>query len=443
MEYSDRVRFTQSDLTPYTAAESTIFGYNAGAQIDGSRNTLLGFQVCDSSLEGDDNVAIGWDACRFSSGNKNVVVGNAGAPSLAGERNVVIGYGACAALVGASNNTCVGAGCAAAGTTGDDNTVVGCSNVFLGRSCIVLGARNHAVCDGSIVIGGGLVVPTSNAIVVGDAAHTSLRLGGLLYGTAATGLRMPVDLAVGGNVVVDGGLIVGRDATAPPQSYNAYPFSDTAIAAQFSGAVRAPAVALSNWQVMTEANPDTRGHDLVFRSAYNRIVFDDTFEPGVLNFTGQHRCAHPSFSPDDAHLGKIVRSSGRYLNLDGAAAPSLDESVPVVELTTTRADPAVFGVVSGFRRGDFKLGNLRFEVPELRCDVRAVINSVGEGGIWVCDENGPFRNGDLVVSAGRLPGYGCRQDDDIVRSCTVAKITCDCDFGDGMRTAFVGCVYKC
>ena len=55
------------------------------------------------------------------------------------------------------------------------------------------------------------------------------------------------------------------------------------------------------------------------------------------------------------------------------------------------------------------------------------INSVGEGGIWVCDEYGIIENGDYITSS-NYEGYGCAQDDDLLHNYTVAKATIDCDF---------------
>lgn len=43
------------------------------------------------------------------------------------------------------------------------------------------------------------------------------------------------------------------------------------------------------------------------------------------------------------------------------------------------------------------------------------------------DENGDIENGDYIVSSSVM-GYGMLQDNDIMRSCTVAKATIDCDF---------------
>jgi hypothetical protein len=57
------------------------------------------------------------------------------------------------------------------------------------------------------------------------------------------------------------------------------------------------------------------------------------------------------------------------------------------------------------------------------------INSLGEGGIWVCNKNGTLVNGDYISSSS-VVGYGQKQTLNLntLMNHTVAKITCDCDF---------------
>ena len=422
MDYSNRLYIPQSAINPYTPFQNTLFGYNAGAITGGSRDTYIGFQAADGSLLGDDNVAVGCGAGGTTTGSRNVLVGSACAPAASGNNNVIVGYASCGTLTAPSNVTCVGASCAAGSNAGGSNTVVGCNNSFLAAAAVVIGCDNRAAAANAIVIGNGLVADRPGTVVIGDArAHAHLDICGMIRGERGSNVEVTSSLVVASNLDV-------------------------------TGVARLPSLAVSNWHVTTETNSYTNGSDLVFSSRYNRITYDDTFEPGLLNFTGQHRCAS-DFDPDPALVGMLVRSKGTYSNLDGSLAAGIDESVPVVALTASREDPAVFGVVSGFKRGDFKIGNIGFRIP---LSMRTVVNSVGEGGIWVCDEGGDFANGDLIVSSS-LPGVGCRQRDDVVRSHTAAKITCDCVFGPDdeavewpgsspsrvFRRRFVGCVYKC
>ena len=113
----------------------------------------------------------------------------------------------------------------------------------------------------------------------------------------------------------------------------------------------------------------------------------------------------------------------------------------MIELSRIKKDKRVFGVL-----GDPNRTNSR---PE-----RLIFNSVGEGGIMVCNSNGNIENGDYITSSDYL-GYGEKQDDDILHNYTVAKATIDCNFeldspnyncfelDNGIRTAFISCTYHC
>jgi hypothetical protein len=166
-------------------------------------------------------------------------------------------------------------------------------------------------------------------------------------------------------------------------------------------------------------------------------------------------------------IGRIVYATGDYMNLDNKNEISIDESIPTIELCNMSNDKRAFGVISGIEpfseQRCFRLGTLEMFMKKRKDDIRVIVNSVGEGGIWVCDANGNLKNGDLITCS-HVQGYGMKQEDDIVRSYTVAKITCDCDFSKVIwpsmsnswkptitekkynntiyKVAFVGCVYK-
>jgi len=183
-----------------------------------------------------------------------------------------------------------------------------------------------------------------------------------------------------------------------------------------------------------------------------------------FTFTGQHKCSFIDElnSPKE---GLIVVSNGEYDNvsteelIDKRYRPSIDESVPKVKLSTIKNDKSVFGVISK------KSNNSKFLNPifpengqkNIFSDNRYEINSLGEGAIWVCNINGNLENGDYITTC-EIPGYGMKQDDDLLHNYTVAKITCDCDFdlnssiyiceefefeGKTYKKAFVGCTYHC
>ena len=182
----------------------------------------------------------------------------------------------------------------------------------------------------------------------------------------------------------------------------------------------------------------------------------------MLNFTGQHRVlTDNSYSFEDNNIGKIVVSTGKYCNFDSTNSIFIDESLPVVALSDKRKQKNVIGVVSSQKEEDVRTFSAGCFVSYWSFDFkeqgRIIINSIGEGAIWVCNINGNLENGDYVTSC-EIPGFGMKQDDDFMSNYTVAKITCDCDFdlnsnfytceefewqGQNYRKALVGCTYHC
>ena len=233
------------------------------------------------------------------------------------------------------------------------------------------------------------------------------------------------------------------------------------------------------WSIFSKApreNENTsNGANLFFHSKKGATIrFDDKFEESILNFTGQHRCSlshlnnHIFRTKDDKnknvideYIGKIVCATGKYEDLSNKEIININESIPVVELCNEIKDKRVFGVISGIEEygeeREFKVGNLSFVISKEEHTKKLMINSVGEGGIWVCNINGSFKNGDYITSSS-IEGYGMLQDDNIQYNYTVGKITCDCSFkldsslyncvqfkyrGIVYKKAFVGCTYTC
>lgn len=211
------------------------------------------------------------------------------------------------------------------------------------------------------------------------------------------------------------------------------------------------------WKMFVDYNSNGL-NDLVFQSYFgSRVTFTDDFALEVLNFTGKHRCKsrrnNINFEKD---IGKIVVSCGKYHNLNDTHTIIIDEAVPTIELSRQRYDTRVVGVIGGVDTfGMFRLGNMKFFKNYV--GERVIVQSSGEGGIWICNANGNIRNGDLITTS-HIPGYGMRQHHQYQANYTVAKITCNCNFylkskkykcetfifkGKQYRKAFVGCVYNC
>jgi hypothetical protein len=73
---------------------------------------------------------------------------------------------------------------------------------------------------------------------------------------------------------------------------------------------------------------------------------------------------------------------------------------------------------------------------------RVLMNALGEGQINVCGEGGDLARGDLIV-ASSTPGKGMRQEDDLVRSYTVAKARESVTFTSPDEVKQIACIYLC
>ena len=69
-------------------------------------------------------------------------------------------------------------------------------------------------------------------------------------------------------------------------------------------------------------------------------------------------------------------------------------------------------------------------------------NSLGEGAMNVCGQNGTINAGDLIVTSD-MKGKGMRQDDNIVRDITVAKARHTVTFSSPDEVKQIACIYKC
>lgn len=219
---------------------------------------------------------------------------------------------------------------------------------------------------------------------------------------------------------------------------------------------------------------------------------------GTTSFTGQHLCVPTDTTVTGSlsdYVGKIfvacdqgymtrnlqeekkLKKAGSFgADFGGMASGSdaiqINSALPKIAIATVEKDKRVIGVISN-QIDDPMLDNntdeyqtdddaCKLSTGALRHGLRygqVRVNSIGEGGIWICDINGNVENGDYITTS-IVPGYGMKQDDDLLRNYTVAKITMNCNFsgtdipggyvtssithnGTTYKTAFVGCTYHC
>lgn len=204
---------------------------------------------------------------------------------------------------------------------------------------------------------------------------------------------------------------------------------------------------------------------LKYNTSGNGGYLSNAADVTAIDFTGQHIAQAIEEITVEDFIGLIVCSSGQYssqLKNSASLDIQINEAIPKIKLSNTRNDKKVFGVLSNKEDSnneirEYSVGSFVSLMKKQNEDHRYVINSLGEGGIWVCNINGNFENGDYITSC-EVPGFGMKQDDDLLHNYTVAKITTDCSFdlnsqvykceefqynGQIYKKAFVGCTYHC
>ena len=155
-------------------------------------------------------------------------------------------------------------------------------------------------------------------------------------------------------------------------------------------------------------------------------------------FTGAHEVKLSQDVPENVKTGMIVSVTGETSvrrQRDGTV--SISSTLPTVSLSHRARDKAVFGVlvkVSGVPPDHWsqpKAGE-RF----------ATVNALGEGRVWVSNINAEIEVGDYITTSS-TPGYGQKQDDDLLHSYTLGKAIESVDWNSVSSTIeFDGQIFK-
>jgi hypothetical protein len=162
-----------------------------------------------------------------------------------------------------------------------------------------------------------------------------------------------------------------------------------------------------------------------------RMVVNGKVRAQAFNtFTGTHIITLEHNPDVYLEQGMLLSSTGTVQKL------ALIDTVVECRICVKANDKTVFGIYAG---SEFANG-----VEIHQCA------SVGEGCILVTNYNGIVENGDYIAS-GPIPGYGQKQDDDLLHNYTIAKITEDINWdtvtqyvmyeGKAYKRALVACTY--
>ena len=140
--------------------------------------------------------------------------------------------------------------------------------------------------------------------------------------------------------------------------------------------------------------------NLKYNTATSEIVYSNT----TTSFTGSHNIYH---SEDlSVYSGRLLSMTGTIPNI------TIQDSWPEVKLSNSCNDKSVFGVLSVDEHTKYY-----------------VVNSVGEGALWVCDASGALQTGDLITTSS-VAGYGQKQADDYIKTYTAARAMMPCAFDE-------------
>jgi len=182
------------------------------------------------------------------------------------------------------------------------------------------------------------------------------------------------------------------------------------------------------------------------------------FENAAYPFTG----AHVGVVLDEYEVGDILVAVDSKLF-------SINQSIPTLEVSTVAYDKRVIGVCNSANADLLEYAKMSGTFGEYSVDENGEpsgrqvkpeyvdyvnyyidagytlghINSIGEGGVNVCNEGGDIDIGDYICSSS-IAGKGMKQDDDLLHNYTVAKSLQKVVWADEVSTIkMISCTYHC
>lgn len=303
----------------------------------------------------------------------------------------------------------------------------------------------------------------------------SLIVDDQLVGHEGGAVVTQADLTVGDDLSVTDDVVIGGQVAINATVENSILLRAIQTSDTYNGGIRLENSGADDWNIYVGAH---NSHHLYFYSGSSqRGYLSYASDVGAIDFTGQHRNLpkNNKIKKYKDKIGMIVIATGDYFNLSSSKEqymPTINEALPIVDLSKRAYDKRVFGVISNIENGnqrEYIQGCFVTVMDKKKEDIRLIINSLGEGGMWVCNANGNLENGDLIASS-NIPGLGMKltrkgiiesgigPDDLLIFQYIVATITQDCNFDLNSkkykceelkykdkiyRKAFVGCTYHC
>ena len=185
------------------------------------------------------------------------------------------------------------------------------------------------------------------------------------------------------------------------------------------------------------------------------------------NNSGTFRYGNNAPSPfTGAHEGlvdptEVFEEGDIVVDVQVLAKSSVSDTITKVTKSTAVNQKSVVGVYNKHDYEDWiptsmvdlttdnsgNLNNTSYFIKPEYAEVRSqhlpiLFNSIGEGQINVCGENGDIEIGDLITTSS-IPGKGMKQADDLVRNYTVAKAREAVTFSSPTEVKMIACTYHC
>ena len=307
---------------------------------------------------------------------------------------------------------------------------------------IATGASNQTVTLGSTHDGSALTLNAgSGSINIGTFARTrttNIATGAsnqtVTLGSTHGGSSLTLNAGSGSISIAASfsNVLVGIGIDSPQHKLDVYADDPSSWAANFYN----DGNNTNRYGIRIQSGTDTAGGDLIdFYDGSGDIQGTISFNAGTVtygSFTGDHYAKILDSSTNKIYgtIVKIVQATSK---------PNRKNINYIVEKTTFMKDQAVLGVFAS-----------SFETPsdESLKDHHSIF-SLGDGHILVTDQGGNISIGDYICSSD-YPGHGMKQDDNILRSYTVAKSTYAIDFStlevdpiNGVKSVLISCTYHC
>jgi hypothetical protein len=149
-------------------------------------------------------------------------------------------------------------------------------------------------------------------------------------------------------------------------------------------------------------------------------------------FTGVHEVRFAEDMPGQIRPGMIVSVSGRTeIRKKDNGEISLSCTLPTVALAKTPMDKAVFGVLVS----EGPLAKNHWHEAQ-DGDRFGAVNALGDGRVLVTNVNGIIEAGDYITTSA-IPGYGQKQEDDLLHSYTLGKAIETVDWDSVTETVLI------